>query len=143
MDEQDQVDAMAKAIEDAIAALEYRGADYTAVEEAIAKAEALDPEDYNDFSAVTAAIEAVEYDKRITEQAKSMQWQKPSKMRSQHWRRSRSRYRKRQRIHRMRNRRSGRYRCGNYDSRMGEPRARFAGRRCLSDRTQKRDKGIA
>lgn len=69
MDEQDQVDAMAKAIEDAIAALEYRGADYTAVEEAIAKAEALDPEDYTDFSAVTAAIEAVEYDKRITEQA--------------------------------------------------------------------------
>lgn len=69
MDEQDQVDAMAKAIEDAIAALEYRGADYTAVEEAIAKVEALDPEDYNDFSAVTAAIEAVEYDKRITEQA--------------------------------------------------------------------------
>lgn len=69
MDEQDQVDAMAKAIEDAIAALEYRGADYTAVEEAIAKAEALDPEDYNDFSAVEAAIEAVEYDKRITEQA--------------------------------------------------------------------------
>lgn len=69
MDEQDQVDAMAKAIEDAIAALEYRGADYTAVEEAIAKAEALDPEDYNDFSAVEVAIEAVEYDKRITEQA--------------------------------------------------------------------------
>lgn len=69
MDEQDQVDAMAKAIEEAIAALEYRGADYTAVEEAIAKAEALDSEDYNDFSAVTAAIEAVEYDKRITEQA--------------------------------------------------------------------------
>lgn len=69
MDEQDQVDAMAKAIEDAIAALEYRGADYTAVEEAIAKAEALDPEDYNDFSAVETAIEAVEYDKRITEQA--------------------------------------------------------------------------
>lgn len=69
MDEQDQVDAMAKAIEEAIAALEYRGADYTAVEEAIAKAEALDPEDYNDFSAVEAAIEAVEYDKRITEQA--------------------------------------------------------------------------
>lgn len=69
MDEQDQVDAMAKAIEEAIAALEYRGADYTAVEEAIAKAEALDPEDYTDFSAVTAAIEAVEYDKRITEQA--------------------------------------------------------------------------
>lgn len=69
MDEQDQVDAMAKAIEDAIAALEYRGADYTAVEEAIAKAEALDPEDYTDFSAVEAAIEAVEYDKRITEQA--------------------------------------------------------------------------
>lgn len=69
MDEQDQVDAMAKAIEEAVAALEYRGADYTAVEEAIAKAEALDPEDYNDFSAVEAAIEAVEYDKRITEQA--------------------------------------------------------------------------
>ena len=41
--EQAEVDAMAQAIEDAIAALEYRAADYTAVDAAIAKAEALTP----------------------------------------------------------------------------------------------------
>ena len=39
--EQSEVDAMAKAIEDAIAALQYKDADYTKVDAAIAKANAL------------------------------------------------------------------------------------------------------
>ncbi len=67
--EQDAVDAMAKAINDAIAALELKDADYTAVDEAIAKAEALNKENYKDFSAVQAAIDAVEEGKNITEQS--------------------------------------------------------------------------
>ncbi len=48
--EQSEVDAMAKAIEDAIAALQYKGADYTKVDEAIAKANTLNKDDYKDFS---------------------------------------------------------------------------------------------
>ena len=47
----------------------YRKADYTKVEQAIAKAEALNPADYVDFSAVEKAIQAVEYDLDITHQA--------------------------------------------------------------------------
>ena len=67
--EQSEVDAMAKAIEDAIAALQYKGADYTKVDEAIAKANALNKDDYKDFSAVEAAVNAVVRDKNITEQS--------------------------------------------------------------------------
>ena len=67
--EQSEVDAMAKAIEDAIAALQYKDADYTKVDEAIAKANALNKDDYKDFSAVEAAINAVVRDKNITEQS--------------------------------------------------------------------------
>ena len=67
--EQSEVDAMAKAIEDAIAALQYKGADYTKVDEAIAKANALNKDDYKDFSGVEAAINAVVRDKNITEQS--------------------------------------------------------------------------
>jgi len=67
--EQAEVDAMAQAIEDAIAALEYRAADYTAVDAAIAKAEALTPENYTDFSAVEAAVSAVTRGLDITHQA--------------------------------------------------------------------------
>lgn len=44
-------------------------ADYQAVKEAIRKADALNQDDYVDFSAVTEAIEAVEYNKDYTEQA--------------------------------------------------------------------------
>ncbi len=66
---QDEVDAMAQAIEDAIAALEYRAADYTAVDAAIAKAEALNPENYTDFSAVETAVSAVTRGLDITHQA--------------------------------------------------------------------------
>ena len=66
--EQSEVDAMAKAIEDAIAALQYRDADYTKVDAAIAKANALKKDEYKDFSAVEAAVNAVVRDKNITEQ---------------------------------------------------------------------------
>ena len=67
--EQSEVDAMAKAIEDAIAALQYKDADYTAVDAAIEKANALNENDYKDFSAVKAALEAVVRGKNITEQS--------------------------------------------------------------------------
>ncbi len=67
--EQAEVDAMAKAIEEAIAGLEYKSADYSKVDQAIAKAESLDPDRYEDFSAVQEAIEAVVRNKNITEQA--------------------------------------------------------------------------
>ena len=60
---------MAKAIEDAIAALEYRDADYTGVDEAIAKANALKKDDYKDFVAVEDTVKAVVRGKNITEQA--------------------------------------------------------------------------
>ena len=67
--EQTEVDAMAKAIEDAIAALQYKDADYTKVDAAIAKANALNKNDYKDFSGVEAAVNAVVRDKNITEQS--------------------------------------------------------------------------
>ena len=67
--EQSEVDAMAKAIEDAIAALQYKDADYTKVDAAIAKANALNKDNYKDFSAVEAAVNAVVRDKNITEQS--------------------------------------------------------------------------
>ena len=67
--EQSEVDAMAKAIEDAIAALQYKDADYTAVDAAIEKASALKESDYKDFSAVKAALDAVVRGKNITEQS--------------------------------------------------------------------------
>ena len=67
--EQSEVDAMAKAIEDAIAALQYKDADYTKVDAAIAKANALNKNDYKDFSGVEAAVNAVVRGKNITEQS--------------------------------------------------------------------------
>ena len=67
--EQAKVDTMAKAIEDAIAALQYKDADYTKVDEAIAKANALNKDNYKDFTAVEAAVNAVVRDKNITEQS--------------------------------------------------------------------------
>ena len=66
--EQSEVDAMAKAIEDAIAALQYKDADYTKVDAAIAKANALNKNDYKDFSGVEAAVNAVTRGKNLTEQ---------------------------------------------------------------------------
>ena len=66
--EQGEVDAMAKAIEDALAALQYKDADYTKVDAALAKANALKKDDYKDFSAVETAVNAVVRGKNITEQ---------------------------------------------------------------------------
>ena len=67
--EQSEVDAMAQAIEDAIAALQYKDADYTKVDAAIAKANALKKDDYKDFSGVETAVKAVVRGKNITEQS--------------------------------------------------------------------------
>ena len=67
--EQTEVDAMVKAIEDAIAALQYKGANYTKVDAAIAKAKALNKDNYKDFSGVEAAVNAVVRGKNVTEQS--------------------------------------------------------------------------
>ena len=53
--EQTTVDGYAAAIENAINALEYKDADYTKVDAAIDKANALNKNDYKDFSGVEAA----------------------------------------------------------------------------------------
>ena len=66
--DQSKVDAMAQAIEDAITALQYKDADYTKVEAAIAKANALNKDNYKDFTGVEAAVNAVTRGKKITEQ---------------------------------------------------------------------------
>ena len=68
--EQSKVDAMAQAIEAAIAALEYKAADYSKVDAAIAKANALNKDNYKDFTGVEAAVSAVVRGKNITEQSK-------------------------------------------------------------------------
>ena len=68
--EQPVVAAMAKAIEYAIDKLQYKDADYTKVDEALAKAKALNKNSYQDFSAVEKAIDDVVRDKNITEQSK-------------------------------------------------------------------------
>ena len=67
--EQTEVDAMAKAIEDAINALVYKDADYAKVDATIAKANALNKNDYKDFSGVEAAVKAVVRGKNITAQS--------------------------------------------------------------------------
>ena len=66
---QADVDAMAKAIEDAITALQFKGADYSKVDAAIAKANKLNRDEYKDFSAVEAAVRAVVRNKPLSEQA--------------------------------------------------------------------------
>ena len=67
--EQSAVNAMAQDIEKAIAALQYKDADYTKVDAAIAKANALNKDNYKDFTAVEAAVNAVARGKNITKQA--------------------------------------------------------------------------
>ena len=67
--EQAEVDAMAEAIERAISGLVLKPADYSAVDAAVEKAKALNENDYVDFSAVKAALDAVVRGKNITEQA--------------------------------------------------------------------------
>ena len=67
---QDEVTAMADAINKAVSELVLKGADYTAVEEAIAKADKLDPADYSNWDIVKNAIDSVEYDLNIRSQEK-------------------------------------------------------------------------
>lgn len=66
---QSKVDAMAQAIRDAVKNLVLKGADYTAVDAAITKANALNPDDYTNFAAVQTAIDAVDRTKDITKQS--------------------------------------------------------------------------
>ena len=63
---QAEVNAMAEAIERAISDLVFKPADYTAVDAAIAKANALNKDNYKDFTGVEAAVNAVVRDKNIT-----------------------------------------------------------------------------
>ena len=67
--EQETVEGHAKAIEKAIKALKLRSADYTAVDEALAKVKGLDADLYRNFSDVTVAVDAVDRDKNFKEQA--------------------------------------------------------------------------
>ena len=66
---QAQVDAVVEAIETAIENLKYKPADYSAVETALAAAEALNKDLYTNFDAVETAVAAVVEGKNITEQA--------------------------------------------------------------------------
>lgn len=67
--EQSIVDSYVNEIESTIIALEYKNADYSNVDEAINKANALNKNDYKNFSAVENAINAVIRGKNITEQS--------------------------------------------------------------------------
>lgn len=67
--EQTTVDSYVTAIENAVASLKYKDADYSRVDAAIARANSLNKNDYKDFSAVEAAVGAVVRDKIFTEQA--------------------------------------------------------------------------
>lgn len=67
--EQTTVDSYADNINTAIDGLELKDADYSAVDAAVAKASALDPADYVDFSGVDQAVKAVVPGKKITDQA--------------------------------------------------------------------------
>ena len=66
---QETVEGYAKAIEKAIKGLKLRSADYTAVDAALAKVNALNGDLYKNFSDVTAAVNAVDRDKSFKEQA--------------------------------------------------------------------------
>lgn len=66
---QSDVDAMAQTILNALEHLTRKGADYTAVDAAITKANALNKDDYTNFAAVQAAIDAVDRTKDITKQS--------------------------------------------------------------------------
>ncbi len=66
--EQTVVDEQAKAIEEAINALEYKPADYTAYNAAVEKAESLDRNLYQDLTALDEALKTDVSGKNITEQ---------------------------------------------------------------------------
>lgn len=66
---QSVIDQQVILLKEAVENLQYRGADYSAVDQAIARANALNKDDYKDFSAVEAAIKAVVRDLDMTKQA--------------------------------------------------------------------------
>lgn len=66
---QSEVNAMAQAIRDAVKNLVLKGANYADVDAAITKANALNKDDYTNFAAVQAAIDAVDRTKDITKQS--------------------------------------------------------------------------
>ena len=65
---QSDVDAMALALQNALNGLVLKDADYTAVDAALARAAALNRDDYLDLTAVDAAVNAVIRGKKIDEQ---------------------------------------------------------------------------
>lgn len=67
--QQSDVDKMAKDINDAVAALVYKDADYTELDKAEEAAKALNKDDYEDFSEVEKALAAIDRTKNITEQS--------------------------------------------------------------------------
>ena len=67
--QQSDVDKMTKDINDAVAALVYKSADYTELDKVEKAAKALNKDDYEDFSAVEKALAAIDRTKNITEQA--------------------------------------------------------------------------
>ncbi len=68
--EQDSVNAMADAINEALDNIIYIGADYTSINEAIAAANAVENKDwYGNYSRVETLIENIDWDKSIIEQA--------------------------------------------------------------------------
>lgn len=67
--QQSDVNAMAQAIRGAVSALVLKDADYTAVDAALAKAAALNRDDYLDLTAVDTAVNAVIRGKKIDEQS--------------------------------------------------------------------------
>ncbi len=71
--EQSEVDAMAQAIEDTIAALQYKDANYAKVDAAIAKANALNKDNYKDFTGVEAAVNAVTQQAEVDAMAKAIE----------------------------------------------------------------------
>ena len=66
--EQEIIDNYEKAILDAIIGLEVGLGDFSGVEKAIEEARKLNPENYYDFTFVTAAINAVDYTRKANEQ---------------------------------------------------------------------------
>lgn len=66
--QQEVVDNYAKAIENAIVELKLKDADYSKVDEAIAKVDNLNKDEYKDFSKVEAAVKAVKRGLDITKQ---------------------------------------------------------------------------
>ncbi len=87
--EQPAVDAMAEAIEHAIADLQYKDADYTKVDAAIAKANALKKNDYKGFLRCGRCRQCrCPWQEHYRADRSGCNGEKPLKMQSQHWSKS-------------------------------------------------------